>query len=85
MVYAISKKAIETTVNTGSYLNETECWGYYLYDLAAISAYYMGLYHDSYRFAKLALEKSPDNPRLKSNLELIEKKLGKEEIHEEKA
>jgi len=75
LCFAFANKALEITTKTGSYLNDPECYGYALYDYAAISAYYMGLYEKSREFAQRALELDPNNERLKNNLLLIERKL----------
>lgn len=75
LVYLMTEKMLKITQKTGSYLIEPEAWDYAPYDLAAISCYRLGLYQKSYEYGKKACELAPDHERLKSNLELIEKKL----------
>lgn len=75
MTYAMVKKGLAIKAKTGSYLMDPESWGYAFYDLGAISAYRLGLYQEARSFAVSALEKSPDDQRLKHNLTLIEMKM----------
>ncbi len=82
LVYAMCKKALEITEHTGSYLVEPESWGSSLYDFASIASYRLGLYEQSYEYAKKACELSENDTRLKHNLELIEEKLKEEGLYE---
>lgn len=75
LVYAMVQRALSIAKNTNSYLTEPESWGYILYDLGAISAYHLGLFEDSKKYAVKALSLNPDDERLKNNLELIEKRI----------
>lgn len=79
LVYLMVTEALKITAQTGSYLLEPQAWGYSFYDYGAISCYRLGLYQKSYEYAQKALEFSPNDPRLKSNLELIALKLPKSE------
>jgi len=60
-----------------TYINDAWCWDYTLYDLGALSAYYLGMKERSLDFAAKALELSPKDERLKNNLEIIRKSLDK--------
>lgn len=53
------------------YTCDPSVWGSKLHDLAAISAYRLGLYDEAIIHAQNAVEHEPDNPRLKANLELM--------------
>lgn len=75
MVYAMVELALKIRKSTGSYLNESEVWGYILYDLGAISSYYLGLFEVSRQYSVQALKFDPLNERLKNNLSLILKKI----------
>ena len=75
LVYLMVERALAITQRSGSYLTETESWGYSLYNFGAISAYRLGLYQKSYDYAKTAYELAPWNEQLKKNLELIALKL----------
>lgn len=75
LVYAMVQRALTIKKSTGSYLVEPESWGYPLYDLGAISTYYLGLFADSKKYAIQAVNLSPNDERLKKNLSLIEKKM----------
>jgi tetratricopeptide (TPR) repeat protein len=58
---AIKEKPLE-------YLCEAESWGSAPYDYAAISAYRLGMYKEAVIFGEKAVELSPDDERLNSNL-----------------
>lgn len=75
MVYHMVTEGLKITIRTGSYLDEEASFGSILYDLGAISCYQLGLYEQSLTYARQALEKSPEDERLKNNLQLIEEKL----------
>jgi hypothetical protein len=61
-----------------SYVNEGFAWDQTPDDLCAIACYWLGLYSQSAAHARAALEKKPDDERLKNNLKLIEEKLKEE-------
>ena len=75
LVFAMTQKALEITVNTGSYLVEPESWNFTFYDYGAISAYRMGMLEKSKEYAEKACELAPENQRLQNNLRLITKAL----------
>ena len=50
-----------------------DVWGSLPHDLAAISAYYLGLKDEAIRHGKDAIELEPDNIRLVNNLEFYMK------------
>jgi len=76
LVYAMAKKGLEITINSGSYLVQPESWDYSLYDYGALGAYYLGLYAEAYTLIKKACEFNNKDERLKKNLTIIEQKLG---------
>lgn len=75
MTYAMVKNGLAVTRKTGSYLAQSECWGWAFEDLGAISAYRLGLFEESREYAARAQAMQPDNKRLESNLRLIEAKI----------
>lgn len=75
LVFYMVEKGLSITAKTGSYLSEPESWASGFYDYGAICTYRLGLYEKSYQYAKLACEQTPNDPRLKKNLELIGMKL----------
>ncbi|MGL4373357.1 MAG: glycosyltransferase [Turicibacter sp.] len=75
LVYWMCTKGLEIIEKGDSYLLEPQCWGYILYDYAAISGYQLGLYKESYEYALKASILEPNNRRLKENLSLIRLKL----------
>lgn len=75
LVFFMVDKALRITERSGSYLLDTEAWGYSLYDLGAISCYRLGLFGRACDYAVRACELQPENARLKRNLELIRLKL----------
>lgn len=54
------------------YTCDPSVWGYWAHDLASISAWNLGLKEIALEQAKLALEHSPNDPRLKGNLDVIQ-------------
>lgn len=54
------------------YTCDPAVWGHWAHDLASIAAYHMKLLDISLEQAKLALEKSPEDERLKSNLRFVQ-------------
>lgn len=70
--YNASKKAIRLSQKPMEYLVEDFAWGHLPFDLAAISAYRIGLYEDALLYGKKALAADPTNDRLKSNIKIYE-------------
>jgi tetratricopeptide (TPR) repeat protein len=62
---------IEKTHPTGSYLDDPHCWGFRLYDLAAIGAWRVNVMDRAVEWGRKALELDPNNQRLKNNLEFF--------------
>lgn len=75
LVYAMVKKGLAITRQSGSYLTQPESWGHMLYDYGAIAAYHLGLFEESREYAVQACKISPADARLQKNLALIEQKL----------
>lgn len=66
--YKYSKEALEITQKPLDYLCEDFAWNELPWDLAALSAYNLKKNEEAIEFGKKALELSPNNERLKSNL-----------------
>ncbi len=49
------------------YTVDPEVWGPKLHDLAAVSAWHMGLHDIAKEQARIAAEMGPDDPRLQAN------------------
>lgn len=62
---------IERTHRTGSYLDDSHCWGFRLYDLGAIAAWHLNAMDRAVEWGTKALELDPDNQRLKNNLDFF--------------
>ena len=71
LLYFAAKKGLDIKTSSNSYLVEPDAWGHLLEDLAAIACYWLGFYEKALEHAKRAYEISPDNQRLKQNLEII--------------
>lgn len=67
--YWAATQCLAITHISTTYLNDNNCWGFEPYDLAAISAYYLGFYNKAVEFGTKALELLPEDERLKTNLE----------------
>lgn len=77
--YKAAKDAVEITDHPMDYSCTPEAWGFLPYDLLSIAAWNLGLYQESLINSRLALEKSPDDERLKKNLKLVEEFIAKME------
>jgi hypothetical protein len=75
--YAACVEAIQITNKTHTYLDTTDVWGSRLHDLAAVSAWNLGLKEQSESHAVMAVQLSPQDTRLQNNLRLIQESLGK--------
>lgn len=69
--YFMSEQALKITSHAMTYINEGYCWDYTLYDIAAVSAYNIGLYDRALTLAQTAYKMNPADERLKSNAALI--------------
>lgn len=70
--FAFATRALKITDRAAVYTCDPAVWGHQPHDLAAISAYYLGLLDKAKEQAELAIEKTPEDQRLWSNLALIE-------------
>jgi len=71
LCYLAVHEGLKITARSGSYLLEQEAWGCALYDFGAIACYRLGLYDQARQYAATACELSPNDERLKTNLQLI--------------
>ncbi len=62
---------LEIKENQKIYINEPDCYNGTMEDLLAVCLYYLSDYKRSLEYANLALEKDPENERIKNNRELI--------------
>jgi hypothetical protein len=62
---------MEKTHRTGSYLDDPPCWGFRLFDLAAIAAWHLNAMDLAVQWGKKALELDANNQRLKNNLDFF--------------
>lgn len=69
------EEALKIKEKSSTYINMGYSWDHTLYDLGCISCYNMRLYKKAYIFAKKALEKSPNNKRLRNNLKIVGNKI----------
>jgi glycosyltransferase involved in cell wall biosynthesis len=76
------EKGLAIRERGSSYLVDPAAWWYSLYDLGAIACYRLALYEKARQYGKIACELSPQDERLRRNLELIEQKCGEVAAHE---
>lgn len=62
---------IEKTHRTGSYLDDSYCWGFRLFDLGAIAAWHLNAMDRAVEWGGKALELDPSNQRLKNNVDFF--------------
>lgn len=73
--YAASYRALQITDRELVYTCDPEVWGHWPHDLAAISAWHLGMKEEALKHAKNAVELSPHDDRLKANLTMMEGEL----------
>lgn len=74
-VYSMIEKALSIKNKPCSYLTEDFCWDYNIYDLGALSSYYLNLFDKSLEYATIAMELSPKDNRLVNNYMLIKNRV----------
>lgn len=70
--YNTAKRALRIYEKPLQYLVEDFAWGHVPFDLAAISAYYLGLNDEAILYGTKAVSANPENERLKFNLNMYE-------------
>ena len=70
--FGASMRALSIKDKALVYTADPSVWGHWAHDLASISAWHMGLKDIALEQAKIAVEKSPHDPRLRDNLKFIE-------------
>lgn len=73
--YSAAKNALSITNKALVYTMDPSVWGYKPHDLAAISAYHLGLYTEAVEQGKIAVELEPNDARLTSNLTYYNEKV----------
>ncbi len=73
-VITLCLQALPIDENKKSYINESFCRDFSIYDTLSIAFYYVGLYEFSYFSIQKALKISPQDSRLLKNLKFIEEK-----------
>ena len=71
----LTKKALSIIDRPKTYITEAASWGSLPYDLGSIGHYHLGNFNKSLEFVNKAISLSPYDERLKTNRELILKKL----------
>lgn len=71
MSYYTAKEALKINEKSKTFVNMGYSWDHTPDDLCSIAAYRMGMLDESEEHAIKALEHSPEDPRLKSNLNLV--------------
>ena len=69
--FAYSMRALRIKDKALVYTCDPEVWGHWPHDLASISAWHLGMAELSIQHAKIAVELSPDDTRLKANLDFL--------------
>lgn len=70
--FAAAVRALGITERPLEYLNEAEAWGHAPHDLAAVSAWHLGLWEAAQAHGAAAVAVDPADERLRANLELYE-------------
>ena len=67
--YAAAKNALAIKDKALVYTMDPEVWGSKPHDLLAIAAHHLGLKEEAIEHGQIAVDLSPDDERLKNNLE----------------
>lgn len=67
-MYFASKRALECSLYKGLYLTEPEAYGWWPNDMAALSAFNLGLHGEAIHHGRTAYELNKEDQRLKNNL-----------------
>jgi len=73
MAYALAKRALQIEHRTNSYITNPGSWAEIPHDVIGTAAYYLGLKTESLAAARKAAGLAPWDPRLKDNVEIIER------------
>lgn len=73
--FAYSMRALRIKDKALVYTCDPAVWGHWPHDLASISAWHLGLRELSVQQAKICVELSPDDTRLKANLDFLIKEM----------
>jgi glycosyltransferase involved in cell wall biosynthesis len=71
----VAKIGLEQTVRTTEFLSEDWAWSHMAEDLIAISAWNLGKWQEAYKYGVKALEITPTDERLKTNVKFYKEKL----------
>ena len=69
--FAYAMRALRITDRLQVYTCDPAVWGHQAHDLASIAAWHLGMTEISIEQARLAVEKSPDDLRLRANLDFV--------------
>jgi len=56
-------------------MSESWAWGHMAADLVAVSAWQLDNWKEAYKFGKIALKLSPNDERLKKNMQFYKEKM----------
>lgn len=77
--FKTSLEAMEIKEKLNEFMSEEWAYGHMAYDLAAISAWQLEQWDDALRYGEMALEMSPDDERLQTNVKFYRSKI--DELH----
>ena len=69
-----AEEGMKITERFNTFMSEEWAWGHMAYDLAAISAWQLEDWDTALRYGEMALERSPDDERLQSNVKFYREK-----------
>jgi glycosyltransferase involved in cell wall biosynthesis len=70
--FAYAIRGLQVTVRENVYTVDPTAWGYILHDLAAISAFHLGVPEIAIKHGQIALDLEPDDGRLQNNLQFYQ-------------
>jgi len=72
----VAKISLEQTVRTNEFLSEDWAWTHMADDLVAVSAWNLENWQEAYEYGKKAVEITPTDERLQTNLKFYKEKVG---------
>jgi len=73
--HLVSKRSLDFKDRNNAFLTEAWAWGHMAYDLIAVSAWRLELYDEAYEYGKKAVQLSPNDEQLRSNLSIFKEKI----------
>ena len=82
--HLVAKRSLDFKDRNNAFLTEQWAWGHMAYDLIAVSAWRLELYEEAYEYGKKAVQLSPNDEQLRTNLEIFKEKINAQSRRDDK-